>query len=516
MRPTLSACVLASALLLACGDNGTDESTDEVVGETEEPLQPICEVPLAERVRAEDIFVHLQALDQIAASNEGNRAAGSPGYAASVDYVEAQLQAAGYQVERWDFSFDRYVETQPTQLSLSGEQSGPWAALELRVDYGLANWSPSGQVAAPLQAVDLDLGLDNQSTSGCEAEDFAGFTAGNIALIQRGSCNFLVKAENAEAAGAVGVLLFNQGDRDDRMGLFNASLGSSNELSIPVLTATYEIGIAIADAGALEVVTAEIFVDAGPVATPTQNLIAETAGGDPNHVVMVGAHLDSVPAGPGINDNGSGTGLVLELARQLRDCSPRNKVRFAWWGGEEWGLQGSRAWVSARSEDELAALALYLNFDMVASPNYVRAIYDGVGGPAGSDAIYQAFLARFEEQALTTTTTPFAGNSDYAPFVEAGIPAGGLFTGAGASKSEDEATLFGGEAGVAADACYHQACDTQDNINTEVLGQNALAAASVLEQFAGDPSALAEAPDAALGSVPAFAEPEHACHLLVR
>lgn len=470
----------------------TDEAeTDET--DTDEPTpEPICASPLADSINSEAIAAHLLAFDQLAAQNGGNRSAGTPGYEASAAYVEAQLQQAGYATTRWPFSFDRYVQFSPPTLE---QVSNDPQEYENGEDFVLASWSPAGSVVAAIEAVDLQLGLGNQTSSGCEPEDFASFTVGNIALIQRGGCTFAVKVEHAEAAGAVGVLIFNQGDDQTRMGLFSGTLGHPNSLGIPVLFTTYGLGVELADTAALETVTVEMSVDAGVVETETFNVLAETEAGDPDRIIMLGAHLDSVPAGPGVNDNGSGSATVLEVAKQLAACSPNHKVRFAWWGAEEWGLIGSRQWVEALSDDELARLALYLNFDMVASPNFVRFVHTGTGGPEGSSLLYDAFLEWFDAQGLPTAGAGFAGNSDYQPFVDAGVPSSGLATGAGGSKSQSQARTFGGTAGEPYDACYHQACDDQHNFSPEALGQNGQATAYVLEKWATDLGVLAAAPD---------------------
>jgi Zn-dependent M28 family amino/carboxypeptidase len=493
------------------GDGTTDDTDEAETDETEtgdEPLEPICATPLSDSITAEAIAAHLLALDAIATEHGGNRAAGTPGFEASAAYVEAQLQEAGYVTTRWPFSFDRYVQFNPASLAVVSNQPEVFTEDQ---DFVVPNWAPSGNVAAPIEAVDLQLGPGNLSTSGCEPEDFASFTPGNIALLQRGECTFVVKIQNAADAGAVGVLIFNQGDTEARMGLFGGSLGSQNQLEIPVLFTTYPLGVELADAAALEPVNVELSVDAGVVATETFNVLAETATGDPEHVVMLGAHLDSVPAGPGVNDNGSGTATVLEVAKQFAACSPNHKVRFAWWGAEEWGLHGSNQYVAALSDDELAQLALYLNFDMLASPNFVRFVHSGSGGPEGSTLLYDAFLEWFDAQDLSIAPAGFAGNSDYHAFVQAGVPSGGLATGAGSSKSETQARTFGGTAGEAYDACYHQACDDQLNFSMEALGQNGQATGHVLQKWATDLGALATAPDIIVEPIADVAPPIVEC-----
>jgi Zn-dependent M28 family amino/carboxypeptidase len=226
---------------------------------------------------------------------------------------------------------------------------------------------------------------------------------------------------------------------------------------------------------------------AAPQNVTQYNVIAESRSGDPNNVVMVGAHLDSVQRGPGINDNGSGSAAILETALQMAKVKPRNKLRFAWWGGEESGLVGSTAYVAGLSQAERDRIALYLNFDMVGSPNHVFFVYDGdnsdnVGapaGPAGSAQIEKAFENFYTERGIPFKGTDFSGRSDYGPFIALGvdIPSGGLFTGAEGVKTAEEAALFRGTAGVAYDACYHQACDTFANNNDYALDVNSDAVA---------------------------------------
>lgn len=239
--------------------------------------------------------------------------------------------------------------------------------------------------------------------------------------------------------------------------------------------------------------TVHLAVQAHVVRTQSYNVLADTPGGLADRVVVVGAHLDSVDAGPGINDNGSGSAMILEVAKQMSrvGITPTNKVRFAWWGGEEFGLLGAEHYLSTLPSSELKNIALNLNFDMVASPNFVRFVYDGNGsatgtkGPSGSGNIEQVFLDYFASQGLATEPTAFDGRSDYGPFIDRGIPAGGLFTGAEDIKTAREAAIYGGTAGIAYDSCYHEACDTYPaNVNLTVLDQMADATADAVLQFA--------------------------------
>ena len=229
-------------------------------------------------------------------------------------------------------------------------------------------------------------------------------------------------------------------------------------------------------------------VDWRPGTYPSSNVIAETRDGDPNSVIVVGAHLDSVGVGPGINDNGSGSATILEIAEEMRKVKPRNEVRFIWFGAEEHGLLGSEAYVDSLPQPERDKIAAMLNFDMVGSPNFVRFVYDGDlsdseppegGAPPASADIEELFRDYFESQGLETEPTAFDGRSDYGPFIFAGIPAGGLFTGAEGIKTAEEAAIYGGTAGEPYDLCYRLGCDDTGNLNDTALDQMSDAAAHV-------------------------------------
>jgi Zn-dependent M28 family amino/carboxypeptidase len=209
---------------------------------------------------------------------------------------------------------------------------------------------------------------------------------------------------------------------------------------------------------------------------------------------MAGAHLDSVPAGPGINDNGSGSAVLLEVAQNLGRHRPRNTLRFAWWGAEEIGLIGSTAYVTNLSEAERERIALYLNFDMVGSPNHIFMVYDadqstfpapaGVPIPAGSAAIEDVFESYYTSVGEPYDDTQFSGRSDYQAFIFNGIPSSGLFTGAEVLKTAQQAAIWGGTAGAQFDPCYHLACDVFANNNDHALDVNADAVAFAVLTYA--------------------------------
>jgi Zn-dependent M28 family amino/carboxypeptidase len=441
---------------------------------------------------------HQQALQDISDAHGGNRVAGSPGYIASADYVEQRLEAAGYAVTRDSFEFVFNADRTPPVFQRISPNPATYVD---GPDFASMTYSPNGDVTAAVTAVDLVIpapGAANGNTSGCEAADFAGFPAGTIALVQRGTCPFSDKAANAAAAGATAVIVFNEGQAG-RTAAVAGTLSAPQAHSAPVIGTTFAIGDSLRN-GVLNGPTgtvARVRVDRVNEVRTTDNVIAETATGDPDEVVVVGAHLDSVTRGPGINDNGSGSAGILEIAEQFaaRGLTPRNKVRFVWWGAEEFGLLGSQAYVEDLSAEERDRIALNLNFDMIGSPNFVRFVYDGdnsafpVGpgsadGPEGSGEIERVFHDYFASQGLASSETPFSGRSDYGPFIGVGIPAGGLFTGAEGVKTAQEASIYGGTAGQQYDPCYHLACDTYANNSNTGLHQMSDAAAHATLIFA--------------------------------
>jgi aminopeptidase S len=204
------------------------------------------------------------------------------------------------------------------------------------------------------------------------------------------------------------------------------------------------------------------------------NLIAEWPHGDADNVLMAGGHLDSVTAGPGINDNGSGSAALLEIALTIasQNYLPDKRIRFGWWGAEERGLIGSTFYVNNLPAAERARIKAYVNFDMIGSPNPGYFVYSASGQPSGSLALQQTLEEPFAAMGVPTELTSVGGRSDHAAFAEAGIPIGGLFTGAEVTKTAAQAQKWGGTSGQAFDRCYHASCDTTSNINVTALDRN--------------------------------------------
>jgi len=429
-------------------------------------------------VTPEGVREHQAAFQEIADANDdpfypGTRAAGTEGYSESVEYVAGLLEDAGYDVtlDEVDITFNF-----PATL----RQLTPVAAT---YETGVFTGSGSGTVEGQVIPVDINLTPPRASTSGCEAADFGGIDwsgDADIALVQRGACNFGDKAFFAEQAGAEAVIIFNQGNTPDREGLIVANASSRTD-GTPVTHSIPVVGASFADGSALAQEGSTAFVEVVPPETRTDfNVIAELEGRNDANVVMAGAHLDSVIEGPGIQDNGSGSAALLETAMMMAKVKPENTLRFAWWAAEEQGLVGSADYVAGLSQAESDRIALYLNYDMIASPNYIFMVYDAdestfeapVEIPDGSTAIEDVYESYYTLVGEPYDDSAFDGRSDYQAFIEAGIPSGGLFTGAEVPKTEQQEAIWGGTAGEQFDPCYHLACDTFDNVNLHALEVN--------------------------------------------
>jgi aminopeptidase S len=253
----------------------------------------------------------------------------------------------------------------------------------------------------------------------------------------------------------------------------------------------YVAGVLGAAGFAVSTPTYEAEGDDGVGAGTGRNVVAQTRSGDPGRVVMIGAHLDSVPEGPGIVDNGSGVATLLEIATRLgAEPAVANTVRFAFFGHEETGAEGSTGYVESLPADELNKIKLYVNVDMVASPNGGYLVQGGTGrdpesaGPPGSATVGRVLADQLVRTGVTAPEIIEFVGDDESPFVEAGIPVGGAENGDAEEKTAAQAQAWGGQAGQVYDRCYHEACDRLDNVNREVLDHYLRALAGTLAHFA--------------------------------
>lgn len=469
---TAAAVVLITtlALLAACSDEPSAPTAPAGAPPEAAAVDPGLPARLTGAVNGPSATTHLQALERIADANGGNRASGTPGYDASVDYVAGVLRRAGYDVQTPSFD-SRTFSVQSERLTVAG---APVPAQAL----AFSPATPPAGITAPLAVLPAD------PTPGCDATDFARIPRGAVVLVQRGVCPFGQKSQLAGAAGAAAVIVANTDDTP-----VEATLGDTPGV-IPTAVVSRTDGSRLAARPGTPV---SLTLATTIRQQTSRNVLAQTRTGDPARTVMAGAHLDSVPDGPGINDDGTGTAALLEIATRLGASPPvAQAVRFAWWGSEEEGLVGSTKYVQGLSEPDRRAIAAYLNFDMVGSPNAGYLAYDGdnsdnVGagpGPAGSQVIERVLADGLGAVGVRAEGTDFDGRSDYGPFIEAGVPSGGLFTGAEEVKTPEQARLWGGTAGRAFDPCYHQRCDRVSNVDQVAFDRNVKAMATGIGRFA--------------------------------
>ncbi|MGW7451678.1 M28 family metallopeptidase [Streptomyces sp. NPDC054787] len=478
----LAAAALVSPLLLAGPAGATSPQSDAARGDA-------LARKLVKDATGKGAYNHLKVLQSIADYNNGNRVAGSKGHVQSAQYVEAVMKAAGYEVTKNEFDFV-YVETIAEKLTVNGANSRD-------VPIHLMSYTtstPEGGITAQVAVAPVDA----DGTNGCEPGDFAAGTfTGKIALVKRGGCPFAAKQANAAAAGAVGAIIYN-----NTAGALNGTLGGPDAGKVPTGGVTQAEGEKLAAEAAAGPVEVTLDIRQLRENRTTYNVIAETRGGDEANTVFLGAHLDSVAAGPGINDNGSGSAGILQVAQRLASSQSKikNKVKFAWWSAEEFGLLGSEAYVAGLTDEQKKQIKLYLNFDMIASPNSAYFVYDGDDsdatgagpGPEGSAQLEKGITDFLDSKNIPHEGTDFSGRSDYGPFIEVGIPSGGTFTGAEGIKTDAQAARFGGQAGVAYDVNYHGKGDDLTNIDQKALDINVDVIADAVGHYAFDLAPLAK------------------------
>jgi hypothetical protein len=429
-------------------------------------------------VRKDDLWKHMEAFQAIADANPGpdghpSRNSGEPGYKASADYVANAMKAAGYDVTIQTYHFDYFAFVGTPSFSEVSPTPHNYTLID-EWNPGRANGTASAEVQ-PAGGIVLPPTPTPSSASGCSSADFSGFQAGRIALIQRGSCTFSQKIANAQAAGASGVIIFNEGN-PGRTGVFNGSLSSIPP--IPVAFTSFDTGVhfyneyqsAVANHTALPVAS----LDIRSIEDPNRadyNVIAESKGGDPNSVLVVDAHLDAI-YGAGMLDNASGSATILDIAQMMRKVNPLHKLRFIWFGGEELGLFGSKYYVNNLSPTDLSHIAYDLDADVTATPNYIIGILDPAAvdlfgrtvsttpcsapspsTPCFPDNVYGPSLIS-RDQSIQYFNSIGMNHELFSPvgtdaysFNVAGVPASGLLTGQDCCKTQEEVNLFGGETG---------------------------------------------------------------------
>jgi Zn-dependent M28 family amino/carboxypeptidase len=429
------------------------------------PAGPKLAQQLTKAVTLDAMNRHLVAFQRLSDRNGGNRAPGTPGHRASADYVTGKLTDAGFTVTAQDFPV-RYSAPLAERFVVGG------TAVTMHMALYTPN-TPVGGITGRL-AVPPD-----DPTHGCDAADYASASyTGTVVLVRRGGCTFAVKQQAAAAAGAIATIIYNTADT-----WLRASLVSEADARIPTGGVSRSIG-----EGLLAKVGQQATVELRTLTEmrTSRTIIAQTKTGRANNVVMAGAHLDSVVEGAGVGTNGTGAAALLETALKLGP-SPKvnNAVRFVFWGAWEFGIVSAPYYLEHLTFEQQLDIALYLNMDGIAAPNAGYFVYDGDTGPYGSTQIEGAFADYLAAVGTQTERIPLpAMRSDHLPFLTAGIPSGGVFTGNQDVKTAAQATKWGGTAGIPFDACYHEACDNLGNVDRAVLDRNADALAWVTASYA--------------------------------
>jgi hypothetical protein len=390
-----------------------------------------------------------------------------------VEYVAGELRAIGWMVETPEFRLPTFRELPGATLQVVG---GP--TFTGGDDLHAMIYSAAGEVIAEVATVGFEDSAGGRGDQGCDADDWDEFPVGAIALTPPGPCLRRDTVEHAQQAGAVALVV---PDEDWEPGQARRpTLLFPDGIEIPVISAIGEVGEAL-EGAAEDGTEVRISVDTEIGTATVRNVVAQHGGDGP--VVMLGAHLDSVLEGPGLNDNGSGVAAVLEIAHLLADAGHPGTVRVAFWAGEEFGLHGSRAYATAGSN--LGDVVAYLNLDMLGSVNGVPMVYRNSGSPPGSQAISDFLLAWLRAAGVPAEPEDLGTGSDHYFFAEAGIPIGGIFSGATEEASAEQAAANGGSAGDPMDPCYHLSCDTFENVDAARVAVYAQAAAAAARVLAG-------------------------------
>lgn len=402
------------------------------------------------RLRAEQLFKFAEY--SIEEHGHPTRVIGSRGHWATVGYIMTELRKLGGYYNISTQTFPTVLgKVKSVSLLIDGVQPKSLSSFSL---------TPSTKDSNPVHG-----NLVLVSNNGCSLDDFPKHTKGNIALIKRGECSFGAKSLNGGISGAVGVIIY---DKTVLHGTLETPIdGQVAAVSIDENDAKPYIDKLTKDPTAI--IETTLYVDASIDRINSQNVIAETVFGDHDNVVSLGAHSDSVVEGPGINDDGSGLISLLEVAKHLSKFKTNNAVRFSWWTAEEEGLLGSTHFANSLNFEENIKTRLFMDYDMLASPNFEYQVYDANNEdhPNGSGTLKDLYVDWYIAKGLNYTFIPFDGRSDYVGFIDNGIPAGGIASGAEGVKTKEGAAKFGGKAGEWFDSCYHQLCDGLDNVNYE-------------------------------------------------
>lgn len=482
-RPLARSIVVALAVVLAgCAAPAIPIATEPLTVVSAPPSGAPSTAPVAvpsspgSAITEAGLGAQLDALAAVSTREAGFRAVGGTGLTAAADLVERDLRALGWQVSDDRFTTPGFVDPGGSSVVVGGDTftTGDVAPLI---------FAPAGDVSGPVVAIGWDATAAAPNGRGCTTSDYGDLPDEAIVLVAPGPCIRRVAIQAAQAAGAAA---FVAGYPAAEPGaVLRPTLLDPTGIDIPAVGATRPVGDALA-AAAASGGTARLVSKATTETVETRSIIAELPGSQPGVVVMLGAHLDSVVDGPGINDNGSGVAALLEIAAALRDSHPRATIRLGLWTAEEIGLFGSGHYVAGLTPAQRDEILVYLNADMLASPNGFAGVYEDSSGTAGGRAVSERLTAAVERAGGVPLTAP-VGGSDHRSFEEAGVLVGGVHSGANELLTAEEAAAGGSTAGKPADACYHQACDDRSNVRLDLGRILTAALADVAAALANDP-----------------------------
>jgi hypothetical protein len=443
------------------------------------PRQPDART-IAAAISEEGLRARLEALATAMEGSDRYRAVGSTGYDRAAVFVEQELRAAGWTVTADAYDAAAFVDEGGSSLEVGGRSFGVEGLRPLV-------FAPPGDVDGPIVPIDWDPKAADRTGEGCAVTQYGDLPANAIVVVRPGDClrrDQVIAAQQAGAAAFVAVYPAAPAGV-----VYRPTLIEPRFMEIPAAAVSREAAEVLV-AAAARGETAHLVTRARAERAPTRSVIAELPGSEPGPVIMLGAHLDSVIDGPGINDDGSGVAALLEIARALGGTRPRATVRLAFWSGEEVGLHGSFRYASALSTEGARAILVYANVDMIASPNGFAGVYDEPGAPAGSTAARDLLTSAVERAGGTPVGVDLGGGSDHYGFAEAGVATAGVFSGASDPVSAEQAAASGAVAGRPADACYHQPCDDIANANLGLARVLAAGLADFTLRVANNPELL--------------------------
>jgi Zn-dependent M28 family amino/carboxypeptidase len=457
---------LAGLLTGAC--TGPDAAT---------PGQPDAQ-KVAASITEEGLRARLEELSQAMEGSDRFRSVGSAGYGGAAAVVERELAAAGWSVESDTYDDVTFVDDGGSSLEVGHQVFG---VKDLRP----LIFAPAGDVAGPVFAIGAN--ASEPTGMGCRVGDYGALPADAIVMAGPGDC---LRRDQVIAAQQAGAAAFVAVSPEALPGtVLRPTLLDPRGLAIPAAAASQDAAKALVSA-ATGSLTARLVTNAHTEQAPTRTILAELPGVRDGQVIMLGAHLDSVIDGPGVNDNGSGVAALLEIARALRGTRPSATIRLAFWSGEELGLHGSLRYVQALSQRQKDAILVYANVDMIASPNGFAGVYDEPTAAVGSSNASRLLRAAVTRNGGTAVPVDLHNGSDHYGFVEAGVATAGVFSGALDPVSVEQADASGAEAGRPADVCYHQPCDDLTDIDLGLARVLAAGLADFTVEAANHPELL--------------------------